>query len=356
MVTLNLETKSNTQKRLKVFLEQNASKMLADKINNGVYIEKDGKRLLNKKYLDGFVKYATEQAKKEAAKGETGAFLEDDTVFGWLIHYYEEDSIEGKLYNEDGTEYKTFTKVKPVAPVKAEPQKPKAQQSSLFDMLSTPSEDDGEELNDDYTPEELEELENETNENDRKLKEKAAKPQDMSGIIKVNPLYERYLATQKQYADCVVFLHKGDFYEAFGDRAIAVAEPLDLAITGRDFGLKERVAMVCIPYHAFDNYLTKLIKSNFKIAVAEDIDDVTVFPQYDEEDIEELTEQQMREFDGYADEDTEELPTVSKILGTTENDEDDGCTELLDTEAAKAFDKEAVCILSDLFDGEITLA
>ena len=56
MLTLNLETKSEAQKRLKEFLEQNVSDLLADKINNGVYIEKDGKRLLNKKTLDGFVK------------------------------------------------------------------------------------------------------------------------------------------------------------------------------------------------------------------------------------------------------------------------------------------------------------
>ena len=129
MITLNLETKSGTQKRLKVFLEQNASEILADKINNGVFIEKDGKRLLNKKNLNGFVNYATEQAKQQAAKGETGAFVEDDTVFGWVIHYFEEDDIIGTLYNEDGSEYKapkpvTTTVNVPKAVEKPEP-KPK---------------------------------------------------------------------------------------------------------------------------------------------------------------------------------------------------------------------------------------
>lgn len=96
MITLNLETKSEAQKRLKAFLEQNASETLADKINAGVYIEKDGKRLLNKKNLDGFIKYAAEQAKKQAAKGETGAFVADNTVFGWLIHYMKKTIINGK--------------------------------------------------------------------------------------------------------------------------------------------------------------------------------------------------------------------------------------------------------------------
>lgn len=193
-------------------------------------------------------------------------------------------------------------------------------------------------------------------ENDDNPEETAAKPQDMSGANKISPIFERYLAIQKQYSDSVLFLRLGDFYEAFGKNAKAVAEPLNLTITGRDFGLDECVPMIGVPYHAFDNYLAKLIKAGFKIAVAEDIDDVTVFPQYDEEP-EELSEAQMREFDSYVDEETEELPTVSKIVGPSENDEDyEDCTEILNAESAKAFDREALCIISELFDGEITLA
>ena len=50
--------------------------------------------------------FATEEARKQAEKGARYAMVEDDTVFGWAVHYFEEDSIEGTLYNEDGTEYK----------------------------------------------------------------------------------------------------------------------------------------------------------------------------------------------------------------------------------------------------------
>lgn len=160
---------------------------------------------------------------------------------------------------------------------------------------------------------------------------------------------------QAKYSDCVVFLRVGDFYEALGKSATAVAEPLNLTLTSRNVGLTERVPMVGVPYHAFDPYLTKLIKSSFKVAVAEKIDDVTVFPQYEDEEIEELTEQQMREFDGDMD-DPEELPTVSKIVGTVESDDDEDGAEILNAEAAKAFDNEALCILSDLLDGEISIA
>jgi hypothetical protein len=105
MKNLNLQTTTQPQKILKEYLERNASDILADKINNGVKVEKDGKTLINKKTLDGFMKYATEEARKQAEKGSRCACVEDSVVFGWAVHYFEEDSIEEKLYNEDGTEY-----------------------------------------------------------------------------------------------------------------------------------------------------------------------------------------------------------------------------------------------------------
>lgn len=365
MITLNIETKSDTQKRLKVFLEQNASEILADKINNGVYIEKDGKRLLNKKNLDNFVKYATEQAKKQAAKGETGAFVEDDTVFGWLIHYFEEDGIEGTLYNEDGTEYKTATKAKPTTtPVNTKPQSPKPTQASLFDMLSTTSEnvardendeDDGEELNDDYTPEELEELTDEAEENEVAEQpnnfELTEKPQKQPPAF-----YQTYLKLIEKYKGSLILLRLGDFYEAFNDHATTLASELNLTLTGRDCGLAERVPMVGIPFHAIDNYVNKLIDRGYKVILAEDLDTVLEFKDIDEyEEPEEMSKDVMRAFDSYVDENSDELPTVSKIVGQTD-DEDDSCTEILNAESAKAFEQDALCILYNLFDNEITLA
>ena len=105
MIILNLPATTKEHKVIKDYLENNVSEILAHKINNGVKIIKDGKTLINKKDLNGFVKYATGEAQKQAEKGSTGAFVEDDTVYGWAIHYFEENSIHGTLYNEDGTEY-----------------------------------------------------------------------------------------------------------------------------------------------------------------------------------------------------------------------------------------------------------
>ena len=106
MVTINLTAVGAEQELIKKYLTENASDSLVEKINNGIRIEKDGKTLISKKTLNGFMKYANEEARKLAAKGATSACVEDKVVYGWAIHYFEEDSIEGTLYNEDGTEYK----------------------------------------------------------------------------------------------------------------------------------------------------------------------------------------------------------------------------------------------------------
>ena len=147
-MTLHLTATTTEEKVLKEYLEQNASEVLADKINNGVPIEKDGMMLISKKTLAGFMKYATDEARKQAAKDATSACLHSDTVFGWAVHYFEEDSILGTLYNEDGTEYKAPKPAPKVTPkpsataeapaVPAPKPQPKAGQMSMFDLFDEP--------------------------------------------------------------------------------------------------------------------------------------------------------------------------------------------------------------------------
>lgn len=134
---LNLETKTKEQELIKQYLEENTSETLASKINNGVKIVKDNKTLINKKDLNGFMNYANQEARKLAEKGSNCACIEDKVVYGWAIHYFEEDTIEGKLYNEDGTEYKVeIKKTTPKVESKPEPKKPEKQQATLFDLMS----------------------------------------------------------------------------------------------------------------------------------------------------------------------------------------------------------------------------
>ena len=134
MIKLNLETNKKEYEIIKEYLENNVNEELADKINNGVKIVKDNKTLINKKTLDTFMQYANEEARKLAQQGANYACIEDKTVFGWAIHYFEEDELEGKLYNEDGTEYKPEIKVTaPSKPIT----KPKQQnkQPTLFELM-----------------------------------------------------------------------------------------------------------------------------------------------------------------------------------------------------------------------------
>lgn len=142
MIVLNLKTETEEQEIIKNYLEQNVSEVLAKKINNGVFITKDGKQLLNKKDLAGFWQFASKEAQKLAKQGARVKAVKDDKVFGWAIHYFEEDSIEGRLYNPDGTEYKPkITTPKYVQKPEIEPVKEQNKQGSLFDILNPNTEE-----------------------------------------------------------------------------------------------------------------------------------------------------------------------------------------------------------------------
>ena len=138
MSKLNLATKNAEQEKIKQYLENNASEEWNKKINEGVKIVKDNKSVINKKDLDGFWNYAIEEARKQVNKNARGAIVEDQIVYSWAIHYFEEDSIEGSLFNEDGTEYKPQVKVEPKQNNIVE--KPKNNQESFFDILTASQE------------------------------------------------------------------------------------------------------------------------------------------------------------------------------------------------------------------------
>lgn len=134
MIKLNLETNKKEYEIIKEYLENNVSEELANKINNGVKIVKDDKTLINKKTLDTFMQYANEKARKLAQQGANYACIEDKTVFGWAIHYFEENELEGKLYNEDGTDYKPEIKVTN-APKPTPKPKQENKQPTLFELI-----------------------------------------------------------------------------------------------------------------------------------------------------------------------------------------------------------------------------
>ena len=272
MPILNLIAEGQEQKLIKEYLEENASEILADKINNGVRIEKDGKQLINKKTLSGFMKYACNQAKEQAPKGATSACIDHETVYGWAVHYFGEDSIEETLYNPDGTEYKAAKPkaITPVqTPVKTASKKPEGPvQFSLFDLAEEETKEEEQETEEESTETETE-----------KIKEVPAKEEKPKG----SQLYQYYMSFQKDYPEHVIAYRLGDFYEIFGENAKKVSAALDLVLTGRDCGLNERVPMVGYPYHMADNYVKKMIEKGFKVAIVESMSDIRFIPDNKEE-------------------------------------------------------------------------
>ncbi len=273
MKELNLSANTPTEQKILDYLRQNASETLIDKINNGTPFEKNGKSLVNKKTLSGFMKYAAEEARKISEKGAAYACIDDSVVYGWAIHYFEKDSIEGTLFNPDGTKYAPAVK-KPVA-VSVTP-KPKNNQPSLFDMLS--KETDASPSTDEPTEEDITEAQAaliEDNSSDdtaddptvEEICERVNKA--MSEKYSPSPLYSRYKELEKEYPENILALRVGDFYEVFGDNAVKLAKELSLTLTSREVGLPERVPMIGFPYHAAEKFFSQIIALGYKISVCE---------------------------------------------------------------------------------------
>lgn len=285
---LNLETKTKEQELILEYLEKHASNSLRNKINNGVRLNKEGIELVNRKTLDGFFSYATAEAKKLADKGANSACVRDEVVYGWAIHYFEEDSIEGTLFNLDGTPYKkpvAKTSSKPIATTT--PKKTQSNQVSLFDSLLS---------------------------DEPKIEEK--KPEK---FVSVNPIYKQYFDAKEQHPDHVIVTRLGDFYEAFGDDAKLLADLCTLTLTSRLFqGEEDRIPMVGFPQHCAEIYFNK-IKTKYKLAIIENseikLHGAEVQEDDDfEEDIEDLTLEEMQSFDGDIDEDFGEISKSDKDI------------------------------------------
>jgi hypothetical protein len=124
---INLEAKGQFQKIIKKYLDENASEVLTEKINSG------------DKTLSGCENYIKEEARKKSTDG--CACIEDAVVYGWAIHFFEEDSVEAP---EDAPEAEVATsEPKRTSEIRKE-QKEKAaapkdelktEQMSIFDFL-----------------------------------------------------------------------------------------------------------------------------------------------------------------------------------------------------------------------------
>lgn len=91
----------------------------------------------------------------------------------------------------------------------------------------------------------------------------------------LSPMMKQYFEIKKLHPDCILMFRLGDFYEMFFDDAKLVSKELELVLTGRDCGTEERAPMCGIPYHAVENYLSRLIAKGYRVAICEQMEDPT---------------------------------------------------------------------------------
>lgn len=89
----------------------------------------------------------------------------------------------------------------------------------------------------------------------------------------LSPMMKQYFDIKEQYMDCLLMYRLGDFYELFFDDALITSRELELTLTGRNCGLKERAPMCGVPFHAANSYIAKLVAKGFKVAICEQIED-----------------------------------------------------------------------------------
>lgn len=87
------------------------------------------------------------------------------------------------------------------------------------------------------------------------------------------PMMQQYIECKENYSDAIVFFRIGDFYEMFFEDAYIASRELEIALTGKDAGYKERVPMCGIPFHAYSGYAEKLISKGYKVAIVEQVED-----------------------------------------------------------------------------------
>lgn len=87
------------------------------------------------------------------------------------------------------------------------------------------------------------------------------------------PMLKQYFEIKAQHQDYLLFYRMGDFYELFFDDAKIASKALDIALTSRGTYQGEKIPMCGVPFHAYESYLSRLIKQGYKVAICEQMED-----------------------------------------------------------------------------------
>jgi DNA mismatch repair protein MutS len=91
----------------------------------------------------------------------------------------------------------------------------------------------------------------------------------------ITPIRKQYLQLKAQHPDAILFFRLGDFYETFDRDAEIAARELDLVLTSRPVARDARVPMAGVPHHAVEGYIARLIEKGYRVAIAEQVSEVT---------------------------------------------------------------------------------
>src|SRR5918993_2588448 len=87
------------------------------------------------------------------------------------------------------------------------------------------------------------------------------------------PLMKQYNAIKAKYPGALLLFRVGDFYETFGQDAIAASKVLDIVLTKRGAGSASETALAGFPHHSLDTYLPKLVRAGHRVAICDQLED-----------------------------------------------------------------------------------
>lgn len=92
-------------------------------------------------------------------------------------------------------------------------------------------------------------------------------------MAELSPMMKQYFEIKEKNKDSILFFRLGDFYEMFFEDAKLASRELDLTLTGRDCGQKERAPMCGVPFHSCESYIARLVQKGYKVAICEQTED-----------------------------------------------------------------------------------
>ena len=95
----------------------------------------------------------------------------------------------------------------------------------------------------------------------------------MTKASKVTPLMKQYNDIKSKYPDAILLFRVGDFYETFGDDAVVASKVLGIVLTKRGAGSTSETELAGFPHHSIGNYLPKLVKSGYRVAICDQLED-----------------------------------------------------------------------------------